>query len=112
MMSEHEVGYRKPPRHTRFQKGNRANPTGRSKCQKLKEGEQMKSVLNFPEEFREGGKRKRASRMELRIKRYGSEALKGDVGSAAMLLKLRAHGEKYGDINPLVIKLDGRDRDA
>jgi hypothetical protein len=34
------------------------------------------------------------------VKRLGADASKGDVGSAAMLLKLRAHGEKYGDIKP------------
>ena len=26
---EHEVGYRLPPRHTRFQKGRSGNPAGR-----------------------------------------------------------------------------------
>src|SRR5262245_33179094 len=29
--SEYEVGYRKPPRHSRFQKGQSGNPRGRKK---------------------------------------------------------------------------------
>jgi hypothetical protein len=29
--NSYEVGYKKPPRHTRFQLGNRANPNGRPK---------------------------------------------------------------------------------
>jgi hypothetical protein len=113
-MDEYEVGYKKPPRHTRFQKGNRANPNGRVKRPKLNEGELLKKVLNFLEPFRDSGKgkRKRAPRSQLMVKRYGAEALKGDVGSAAMLLKLRAHGEKYGDINPVIIRIDERDRGA
>jgi hypothetical protein len=113
-MDEYEVGYKKPPRHTRFQKGNRANPKGRVKRPKLNEGELLKKFFNFLELFREGGKgkRKRAPRSQLMVKRYGADALKGDVGSAAMLLKLRAHGEKYGDINPLILRIDERDRDA
>jgi hypothetical protein len=37
------------------------------------------------------------------IRRYGAAALNGDVGAAAMLLKIRAHCEKYGDINPTII---------
>jgi hypothetical protein len=39
-------------------------------------------------------------RIELMIKSYGADALKGDVGAAAVLLKMRAHFEKHGDINP------------
>jgi hypothetical protein len=39
------------------------------------------------------------------IKRFGASALKGDVGDAAMLLKMRAHFEKNGDINPTIIAL-------
>ena len=62
-------------------------------------------MLNFPAEFRHRGKSKRAPRIELMIRRLGSAALKGDVGDAAMLLKIRAHCEKYGDINPTIITL-------
>ena len=39
------------------------------------------------------------------IMSLGSAALKGDVGAAAMLFKIRAHCEKYGDINPTTITL-------
>jgi hypothetical protein len=38
------------------------------------------------------------------IRSIGSAALKGDVGAAAMLLKIRAHCEKYGDINPTILR--------
>ncbi len=62
-------------------------------------------MLNFPAEFRHGGKSKRAPRIELMIRSLGSAALKGDVGAAAMLLKIRAHCEKYGDINPTIITM-------
>lgn len=31
MTDEYEVGYRKPPRHTRFRKGQSGNPKGRPK---------------------------------------------------------------------------------
>jgi hypothetical protein len=30
-MADYEVGYKKPPRHSQFKKGNRANPHGRGK---------------------------------------------------------------------------------
>ena len=102
-MANYEVGYQKPPRHSQFKAGNRANPQGRGKRKVPTEGETMKNVMNFPAEFRERGKSKRAPRIELTVKRYGADALKGDVGAAAMLLKMRAHFEKQGDINPTKI---------
>ena len=104
-MSDYEVGYKKPPRHSQFKPGNRGNPKGRGKRKVETEAETLKRVLNFPAEFRHGGKSKRAPRIELMIRRYGAAALKGDVGAAAMLLKIRAHCEKYGDINPPTITI-------
>ena len=101
-MSDYEVGYNKPPRHSQFKPGNRGNPKGRGKRKVETEAETLKRVLNFPAEFRHGGKSKRAPRIELMIRSLGSAALKGDVGAAAMLIKIRAHCEKYGDINPTI----------
>src|SRR6266516_8150431 len=101
----YEVGYKKPPRHSQFKPGNRCNPQGRGKRKVETEAEILKRVLNFPAEFRHRGKSKRAPRIELMIRRLGAAALKGDVGAAAMLLNIRAHCEKYGDINPTIIRI-------
>jgi hypothetical protein len=101
----YEVGYKKPPRHSQFKPGNRCNPQGRGKPKVETEAEIVKRVLNFPAEFRHRGKSKRAPRIELMIRSLGSAALKGDVDAAAMLLKIRAHCEKYGDINPTIIRV-------
>ena len=99
-MSSYDVGYKKPPRDWQFKPGNRCNPKGRGKRKVETEAEILKRVLNFPAEFRHRGKSKRAPRIELTIKRFGAAALKGDVSAAAMLLTMRAHFEKHGDINP------------
>jgi hypothetical protein len=104
-MANYEVGYKKPPLHSQFKAGNRANPKGRGKRKVQTEAEIMKNVLNFPAEFRHCGKSKRAPRIELVIKRFGEAALKGDVGAAAMLLKLREDFKKHGEINPMKIVL-------
>ena len=40
------------------------------------------------------------------IRKLFSEAMRGDVGSAALLLKMREHAETHGDIGPTVIKID------
>ena len=110
-MPSYEVGYKKPPRHSQFKPGNRCNPKGRGKRKVETEAEILKRVLNFPAEFRHRGKSKRAPRIEVLIRSLGAAALKGDVGAAAMLLKIRTHCEKCGDINPTTITLRLSKRD-
>ena len=104
-MPSYEVGYKKPPRHSQFKPGNRCNPKGRGKRKAETEAEIIKRVLNSPAEFRHRGKSKRAPRIELMIRSLGLKALKGDIGTAAMLLEIRAHCEKHGDITPTIITL-------
>jgi hypothetical protein len=89
MMSENDVGYKKPPRHSQFKAGNRANPKGRGARKVSTEADILKNLMNFPVEFRQGGKAKRAPRIELVIERFGTLALQGDISAAAMLLKMR-----------------------
>jgi hypothetical protein len=104
-MNDYEVGYKKPPRHSQFKVGNRANPKGRGARKRLTEADIMKKVLNFAEEYRHGGKAKRAPRIELIIKQFGARALKGDVGAAFMLLVMHRDFQKNGDVNPRRIVL-------
>jgi hypothetical protein len=73
----------------------------------LKVAEILNKVLNAKTEFRERGKLKKASRIELSIRRYAALATKGDVASAAWLLKMRAHAKKYGDTGTTIIRVSG-----
>jgi uncharacterized protein DUF5681 len=59
--------------------------------------EALNRVLYTPVEYRQGGKSKRAPRIEVAINRIGTTALEGDVGAADMLLDLREHFEKHTD---------------
>ena len=111
-MADYEVGYKKPPRHSQFKPGNRANPHGRGKRKHRTEAEIVNEVLNSPIEFREGGKSKRAPRIEVLIKSLGAKALKGDVSAAEALLKLRANFEGHPAIEPVVLRLSERDQAA
>jgi hypothetical protein len=104
-MTDYEVGYKKPPRHSQFKPGNRANPNGRGRRKVPTEAEILKQVMNFPAKFRHRGMSKQAPRMELVIRNCGTAALKGDVGAAAMLLKMHAHFKKHGDINPIQLEI-------
>jgi Family of unknown function (DUF5681) len=107
-MSNHEVGYKRPPKHSQFKKGVCPNPRGRGKRgEPIEFGEILKKLLHEKIEFRQKGARGKASRLELAIRRLVNKAAEGDLDSAATLLKLRAHAAKHNDANGMVITIRG-----
>jgi hypothetical protein len=96
-VNNYEVGYGKPPKHSRFKKGVSANPKGRPKSRPPAAGDIVNNVLNASAEYRERGQIKKATRRELTLRNYVRLALKGDVRAAEALLRLRAHAQRYGD---------------
>ena len=107
-MSDYNVGYGKPPKHSQFKKGVCPNPRGRTKRGGLQAREILNRVLNAQIDFRERGKLKKASRIELSIRRLAALAAKADITSAACLLTLRAHAEKHhDDAGPTIIRIIG-----
>jgi hypothetical protein len=108
-MAEYKIGYKKPPQHSQFKPGNRANPYGRRGRKLRTEAQIVHEVANGEVEYREGGKLKRASRFEVMIKRYGAAALKGDVSAAEALLKIRAYFARHPAIEPVRIQLSAED---
>jgi hypothetical protein len=103
----YEVGYGKPPKHSQFKKGVCPNPKGRGKRGELPLREILDGFLNATTSFRERGKLQKASRLELTIRRLAALAIKGDISSAAALLKLRAHAEKHPDSGVTIITIVG-----
>jgi hypothetical protein len=102
MAEDYKVGYTRPPLHTRFAKGNRYG------CRERKRpdaAEILKRVLNETIEYREGQKKERASKIKVLIKRLGSSALNGDIKAATLLLKMRLHLEKHGDVYPEILTI-------
>ncbi len=112
-MADYDVGYQKPPKHSQFKPGNRANPDGRrGKKEPRTAAESFNEIINQYVEYRDGDKVKRARWIELIIISYGAAALKGDIDAAANLLKLRANFEKLPDVTPIVIPMTERDMNA
>jgi hypothetical protein len=87
-MSEYGIGY-KP--------GISGNPRGRPKRKSLSLAEIIERVLGTPVTFREKGRHKSATRDELCLKMIIDSALKGNLVSAGLVLKIRAHARQFGN---------------
>ncbi len=84
---DHEVGRGKPPKHTRFKKGQSGNPMGRRKGAKniaTIVREEAAAKVNVVE----GGKSKKTSKAEAATKALMAMALKGDSRSLTLMFSL------------------------
>jgi Family of unknown function (DUF5681) len=104
-MADYEIGYGRPPRHSQFKKGVCANPSGRPRRFNPEVGDVVRSFLSAKAQYRDQGRTRETSSLELAIKRHVAAALNGDVGSTIMLLKMRAHGLRLGDTGPTIIRV-------
>ncbi len=106
-MSDYEVGYKKPPKHTQFKKGVCANPRGRGKKKQPDIAEIVGAFATAEIPYRENGVEKVASRDELLIRKQIAKAVKGHVPSAAALLKLLEHPPTIGKPDPISLIIRG-----
>jgi hypothetical protein len=89
---DYEVGYGKPPRHTRFTRGQSGNPRGRApgaKNMKTLLSEALNELVIVAEN---GGRRKISKRLAI-IKQLVNQAAKGDWRAAKLLLDWLANIE-------------------
>ena len=89
MSKEYEVGYGKPPKHSRFKQGQSGNPRGRPKNRRnmstvLKEILQEKVTVTL------NGKRRKVSSETAILLRLREKALGGDLRSNSTMFSLRA----------------------
>jgi uncharacterized protein DUF5681 len=81
------VGYRKPPRHTRFRKGQSGNPRGRPKGAKNLKTD-LAEELNEPITFREGRGIRTISKQRALVKSLVARALQGKPGAEGHVIGL------------------------
>ncbi len=97
-MSSEEVGRGRPPKHTRFKKGQSGNPKGRPKGSRNIKAELMEE-LKEPVTLRQQGKNKKMSSARAVFKTQKARALQGSDRAAAQLMgtaiKMGLHLEQH-----------------
>lgn len=85
--ARYEVGYCKPPEHSRFQPGRSGNPSGRPKgTQNFKT--LFQKIMREQISLREGSVTKKISKAEAILRGLAIGAMKGDTRSVMALFKL------------------------
>ena len=100
---DYEVGYGRPPKHTRFKPGQSGNPKGRPKGSK-----DFRSLLHralFKKmRVTEDGEMRSMSRVEAVVTRLVARALNGDVHAAESVLRLMQQHFPAGE-EPEIMKV-------
>jgi hypothetical protein len=105
MTVTYEIGYRRPPKSTRFPKGNNANPKGRPKRRPEDIAAIITDASNTPLEYRERGRIKKATWQELSFRAQIRRAGGGNLRSIELVLKELAHAQRVGDAGNQVIEV-------
>lgn len=87
MSDQYEVGYRKPPQGTRFQKGRSGNPKGRPKSD-LSIDVILQNTLMEKIRIQENGSWKTVTKFEAFFKSLVNRALSGEKQSTREIIKL------------------------
>jgi Family of unknown function (DUF5681) len=86
---DHKVGYRRPPRHSRFTKGQSGNPKGRPKGS-ANAKTIVSRVINEKVTLRDGDKARDVTKLEGLLHAHLVKAIKGDARSASLVIGLVA----------------------
>lgn len=87
LQPNYDVGYKRPPLHSRFQPGQSGNPSGRAKgSQNLKT--LFHKIMREQVQLREGADVRKVSKAEAIMRGLVIGALKGDTRAMGTLLKL------------------------
>lgn len=83
-MVSDDIGYKRPPKKSQFQKGQSGNPNGRPKRKGFEE--EVLDELNSLITISENGKPSKVSKQSALIKRLVAGALSGDIQAVRILL--------------------------
>jgi hypothetical protein len=87
------VGYKRPPQHTRFKKGQSGNPSGKRKAKPMHQENAREAVLSQSLTMTLQGKRVTVTARHALYQKLLAKALNDDLRAMALLLKLDAQSE-------------------
>jgi Family of unknown function (DUF5681) len=90
---DYKVGYKKPPLHTRFKKGQSGNPRGRPRGAK-NFSSVLNDALNQPVFVTENGRRRKISKRDLGIRQLVDKFAMAEIQATKMLLGLMLERER------------------
>lgn len=91
------VGYKKPPKHSRFKKGQSGNPSGRRKGRSSTVKDNDEPFLSTKIGATVAGKRVRIARRDAAKERLFSIAMGGNIQAFALLFKLDTANDNKRD---------------
>ena len=94
--ADYEVGYRRPPDHTRFSKGRSGNPNGRPKSS-ANAKTIVSRAISEKVTIREGDKPRAVTKLEGLLQAHLIKAIKGDARSASLVIGLVAKLGLFAD---------------
>ncbi len=97
--SKNGVGYRRPPKATRFKKGKSGNPRGRPKGSR-NIGKVLLDVTGQKIAVTENGRTRQMPAVEVMLRRLAGDAMKNDQGALKLLFSLM---DRYADLTETVI---------
>lgn len=107
--AEYTVGYGKPPRYTRFQKGRSGNSNGRPKGRKNL-ATLLTKAINEPVTVTENGQRKKITKLEAVTKQIANKAAAGEPRATQLLIQMLQLLEARNDTPSQTEALDEADR--
>jgi hypothetical protein len=104
LQPDYDVGYKRPPQHSRFKPGQSGNPSGRAKgSQNLKT--LFHKIMKEEVQLREGADVRKVTKAEAIMRGLVIGALKGDTRSMGTLLRLAEQTGQFDDPNQQITEI-------
>ncbi|MDE2133250.1 MAG: hypothetical protein KGJ49_01470 [Alphaproteobacteria bacterium] len=104
-IANYEVGYRRPPKHTQFQKGECGNPRRKRKARSQTFASLIDGALERRIWISEGDRRKRVTILEAITTQLADAAAKGDGEAVDLLMLLDSRGKKHGRGQTVIVEI-------
>lgn len=109
MASDYQIGYKRPPKGTRFRPGHSGNPKGRPKGTKNLKTDLLEE-LQERIQVREGGQPKTLSKQRAMVKSLTNQAIQGDARASSILFTLLQRFYSDEEADRPEVELDAEDR--